>query len=165
MVAEGLNAMHQSGYIHCDIKPNNILINNESGAISIIDLGQCCKIGTVKPRIQGTPDYIAPEQVKRMHLDQRTDIFNLGATMYWALTGKNVPTLIPQANDLAAMLGPKTFAAPHEVYSKIPMSVSNLVVDCVKEDPSKRPRTMSDIISRLDLMIHSIFAKRKTGGQ
>jgi serine/threonine-protein kinase len=164
MVAEGLGAMHQQGYIHCDIKPNNILINNESGAISIIDLGQGCKIGTVKPRIQGTPDYIAPEQVKRMHLDARTDIFNLGATMYWALTGKNVPTLIPQANDIAALMGQKNFAAPHEVYNKIPLSVSNLVVDCVKEDPSKRPRSMSDLITRLDLLIHSIFAKR-IGGQ
>ena len=164
MVAEGLNAMHQQGYIHCDIKPNNIMINNESGAIKIIDLGQGCKIGTVKPRIQGTPDYIAPEQVKRMHLDQRTDIFNLGATMYWALTGKNVPTLIPQSNDLAAMLGQKDFAAPHKIYSKIPIGVSNLVVDCVKEEPSKRPNSMSDIISRLDLLIHSVFAKR-IGGQ
>ncbi|MEN6385843.1 MAG: serine/threonine-protein kinase [Phycisphaerales bacterium] len=164
MVAEGLSAMHQQGYIHCDIKPNNILINNESGAISIIDLGQGCKIGTVKPRIQGTPDYIAPEQVKRMHLDARTDIFNLGATMYWALTGKNVPTLIPQANDIAAMMGQKDFAAPHEIYSKIPLSVSKLVVDCVREEPFQRPKSMADIISRLDLLIHSIFAKR-IGGQ
>jgi len=164
MVAEGLNAMHQQGYIHCDIKPNNILINNESGAICIIDLGQGCKIGTVKPRIQGTPDYIAPEQVKRMHLDQRTDIFNLGATMYWALTGKNVPTLIPQANDLASLLGSKGFVPPHEIYSKIPLSVSNLVVDCVREEPSKRPKSMSELITRLDLLIHSIFAKRM-GGQ
>jgi serine/threonine-protein kinase len=164
MVAEGLNAMHQQGFIHCDIKPNNILINNESGAISIIDLGQGCKIGTVKPRIQGTPDYIAPEQVKRMHLDGRTDIFNLGATMYWALTGKNVPTLIPQANDIAAMMGQKDFAAPHEIYSKIPIGVSKLVLDCVREEPFQRPKSMSDIISRLDLLIHSIFAKR-IGGQ
>lgn len=160
MVAEGLNAMHQQGYIHCDIKPNNILFNNETGAIKIIDLGQGCKIGTVKPRIQGTPDYIAPEQVKRLHLDQRTDIFNLGATMYWALTGKNVPTLIPQADDLTALLGQKNFAAPHEIYQKIPIGVSKLVVDCVREEPRQRPKSMSDIISRLDLLIHSIFAKR-----
>ncbi len=164
MVAEGLGAMHQQGYIHCDIKPNNILINNESGAISIIDLGQGCKIGTVKPRIQGTPDYIAPEQVKRMHLDARTDIFNLGATMYWALTGKNVPTLIPQGNDLAALLGQKGLTAPHQIYKKIPLSVSNLVVDCVKEEPSKRPKSMANVVTRLDLLIHSIFAKR-IGGQ
>ena len=64
MVAAGLNAMHQQGFVHCDIKPNNILIN-KNGAIKIIDLGQSCPIGTIKSRIQGTPDYIAPEQVQR----------------------------------------------------------------------------------------------------
>ncbi|MFA6187051.1 MAG: serine/threonine-protein kinase [Phycisphaerae bacterium] len=163
MVATGLGAMHQFGYIHCDIKPNNILIN-DSGSIKIIDLGQGCKIGTVKPRIQGTPDYIAPEQVKRKHLDQRTDIFNLGATMYWAVTGKNVPTLIPQNNDLSALLGNRDFPAPHEVHRKIPLGVSNLIVDCVREEPERRPKSMSELVSRLDLLIHSIFAK-KIGGQ
>jgi len=159
MVADGLNAMHQQGYIHCDIKPNNILIN-ESGAIRIIDLGQGCKIGTVKPRIQGTPDYIAPEQVKRRHLDRRTDVFNLGATMYWALTGKNVPTLIPQSNDISAMLGQRTFSSPHQLYRRIPRGISNLVMDCVKEEPANRPSSMADVISRLDLLIHSVFAKK-----
>ncbi len=159
MIADGLNAMHQQGYIHCDIKPNNILIN-ESGAIKIIDLGQGCKIGTIKPRIQGTPDYIAPEQVKRKHLDQRTDVFNLGATMYWALTGKNVPTLIPQSNDISAMLGQRQFPTPHQLRRRIPIGVSNLVMDCVREEPEKRPSSMAEIISRLDLLIHSIFAKK-----
>jgi len=159
MVADGLNAMHQQGYIHCDIKPNNILIN-ESGAFKIIDLGQGCKIGTIKPRIQGTPDYIAPEQVKRRHLDQRTDVFNLGATMYWALSGKNVPTLIPQSNDISALLGQRQFLSPHQLRQRIPIGVSNLVMDCVKEEPEKRPPSMADIISRLDLLIHSIFAKK-----
>jgi serine/threonine-protein kinase len=163
MVATGLNAMHQCGYIHCDIKPNNILIN-DSGSIKIIDLGQGCKIGTIKPRIQGTPDYIAPEQVKRKHLDQRTDIFNLGATMYWAVTGKNVPTLIPQNNDLSSMLGQRDFPAPHEIHRRIPLGVSKLIVDCVKEEPQRRPSSMSELVSRLDLLIHSIFAK-KIGGQ
>ncbi|MHB0946447.1 MAG: serine/threonine protein kinase [Sedimentisphaerales bacterium] len=163
MVATGLGAMHQCGYIHCDIKPNNILINS-SGSIKIIDLGQGCKIGTIKPRIQGTPDYIAPEQVKRQHLDQRTDIFNLGATMYWAVTGKNVPTMIPQNNDLSAMAGQRDFPAPHEVHRKIPLGVSKLIVDCVKEEPQRRPNSMSELVSRLDLLIHSIFAK-KIGGQ
>jgi serine/threonine protein kinase len=163
MVADGLGAMHQQGYIHCDIKPNNILIS-EPGAIKIIDLGQGCKIGTVKPRIQGTPDYIAPEQVKRKHLDQRTDVFNLGATMYWAMTGKNVPTLIPQSHDISAILGSRKFLSPREMFNRIPIGVSNLVMDCVKEEPERRPNSMTDVISRLDLLIHSIFTK-KLGNQ
>jgi serine/threonine-protein kinase len=159
MVATGLNAMHQQGYVHCDIKPNNILFNSKSGSIKIIDLGQSCRIGTVKPRIQGTPDYIAPEQVRRKPLGPKTDIFNLGATMYWALTGKNVPTLIPKKNEYGLPVI-EPLRAPREIKKRIPTSVSKLVVDCVKDDPAERPTNMMTVVSRLDLMIHSIFSDR-----
>ncbi len=155
MVATGLNAMHQHGFVHCDIKPNNILIS-KSGPIKIIDLGQSCKIGTIKTRIQGTPDYIAPEQVKRRPLSPKTDIFNLGATMYWALTGKHAPTLIPKKNKFGL---PVTVPrrAPHELKKQLPTGISKLVMDCIEDDPANRPSNMMTVISRLDLMVHSIF--------
>jgi serine/threonine protein kinase len=159
MVANGLHAMHQRGFVHCDIKPNNILFN-PSGAVKIIDLGQSCRIGARKQRIQGTPDYIAPEQVRREPLDQRTDIFNLGATMYWAFTGKNVPTLIPKGDTLGMAMPVKEFQAPNEIHKRIPLGVSKLIMDCVKDRPSDRPTTMGDVMSRLDLLIHSILGPK-----
>ncbi len=159
MVADGLNTMHQRGYVHCDIKPNNILMS-ESGSIKIIDLGQSCKIGTTKPRIQGTPDYIAPEQVRRKPLGPKTDVFNLGATMYWALTGHNVPTLIPKKIDDLSLVIPQSCPPPHELKKRIPLGVSKLVMDCVEDDPAKRPRNMMAVISRLDLIIHSILGDK-----
>lgn len=155
MVANGINAMHQQGYIHCDIKPNNILLS-KSGTIKIIDLGQSCKIGTIKRRIQGTPDYIAPEQVRRAPLGPKTDVFNLGATMYWALTGKNVPTLIPKKDTLDVLVK-QPLRAPHEIQKQISEPISKLVMDCVKEDPIQRPKNMLEIISRLDVLIHGIL--------
>jgi len=164
MVASGLNAMHQHGFVHCDIKPNNILIN-KSGSIKIIDLGQSCKIGTVKPRIQGTPDYIAPEQVKRKPLGPKTDIFNLGATMFWALTGKHAPTMIPKKNKIGLPIV-ETRRAPHELKKQLPTGISKLVMDCIEDDPAHRPRNMMTVMSRLDLMVHSIFGgKIKTNNK
>ena len=156
MVSSGLNSMHQHGYIHCDIKPNNILLN-KAGSIKIIDLGQSCKIGTIKRRIQGTPDYIAPEQVRRNPLGPKTDVFNLGATMYWSLTGKNVPTLIPKKDTLDVWIR-QPLRAPHELHRLIPEPVSNLVMDCVKENPAERPRNMVEVGSRLDILIHGILS-------
>ena len=155
MVASGLDAMHRRGFVHCDIKPNNIIIN-KSGSIKIIDLGQSCKIGTIKSRIQGTPDYIAPEQVKRKPMGPKTDIFNLGATMYWALTGKHAPTLIPKKNKLGLPIT-EPRRAPHELKTQIPAGISKLVMDCIEDDPANRPRNMVTVISRLDSMVHSIF--------
>ena len=160
MVATGLNAMHEAGFVHCDIKPNNILIAPE-GSIKIIDLGQSCKIGAIKTRIQGTPDYIAPEQVLRQHLSHRTDIFNLGATMYWALTGKNIPTLIPSQQDVGRAAAQKAKCrSPHEIYKKIPKKLSDIVMQCIQQKPSDRPANMAEIISRLDVMIRAIFSNK-----
>ena len=157
MVATALNGMHQRGYVHCDIKPNNILISDE-GSIKIIDLGQSCKIGAIKSRIQGTPDYIAPEQVHKQHLSHRTDIFNFGATMYWALTGKNVPTLIPLKSDIGMPVNQKKeFRTPCQVYKQIPKNVSDIVMRCVEEKPSKRPENMAEIIATFDGFIRDIF--------
>ncbi len=155
LVATAMNAMHQQGFVHCDMKPNNILLS-KSGSIKIIDLGQSCKIGTVKSRIQGTPDYIAPEQVKRKPLGPKTDIFNLGATMYWALTGKHAPTLIPKKNKFGIpVVEPRR--SPHEIKPQLPASLSRLVMDCIEEDPVNRPSNMMAVIQRLDLMVHNIF--------
>lgn len=159
MVASGLNAMHQQGYVHCDIKPNNILLS-ESGSLRIIDLGQSCRIGTVKQRIQGTPDYIAPEQVRRRPLGPKTDIFNLGATMYWALTGENVPTLIPRKTDELSLVGPPPLQSPHQLKSQIPEELSDLVMECAKDDPAERPANMLAVVSRMDMMVHSILGNR-----
>jgi len=160
LVATGLYAMHQRGFVHCDIKPNNILLG-KSGAIKIIDLGQGCPIGTRKARIQGTPDYIAPEQVNRQPLGPKTDIFNLGATMYWALTGKNIPTLIPTRRNGFGLLEPRrAFQSPHELKPQIPQEVSDLVMDCIKDNPAERPQDMLQVVSRLDRMIQQIFGQR-----
>jgi len=159
MVADGINGLHNVGLLHCDMKPNNIIIA-DNGSICVIDLGQSCSIGTVKPRIQGTPDYIAPEQVKRKPLGTQTDVFNLGASIYWALTGKFVPTLIPTRTidriEIASekRIGPPP--SPHEIKPQIPVGVSNLIMECIQKRPVDRPADMPTLISRLDLLIHSI---------
>ena len=159
MVATGLNAIHQCGFIHCDMKPNNILLNR-SGAIKIIDLGQSCRIGTTKTRIQGTPDYIAPEQVKRLPLSPQTDVFNFGATMYWALTGKNVPTLIPGRKNGVVLLEKKECPTPRDLKPLIPSTISQMVMNCVQDEPIDRPRDMTQIVSTLDILIQEIFGDR-----
>lgn len=157
MVAVALNAMHEKGYVHCDIKPNNILFNKKGG-IKIIDLGQSCRLGHIKKRIQGTPDYIAPEQVRREHLSHRTDIFNLGATMYWALTGKNIPTLIPKKDEFGLVIDESSsFKSPHEMFRKIPKSLSDLVMECTNDKPAERPSNMLEITTRLDELIREIL--------
>ena len=149
-VAGGLDALHEAGYVHADIKPNNIMLTGE-GRVKIIDFGQSCRIGQKKERIQGTPDYIAPEQVRRMPLDRRTDLFNLGATMYWVLTNRPYPTDIqPDAKPGGYQIaGPKV--APKDLVRSIPEALSKLVMECCAKRPDKRPADMKQLIARLDV--------------
>ena len=154
--AAGLQAMHNMGFVHCDIKPNNIL-RGEDGTVKVIDFGQSCKIGTIKDRIQGTPDYIAPEQVKRKPVSHKTDIFNLGATIYWAATGKNIPTLYTVERGDNSFLLDAAIETPQQLNPLVPPALSNLVMECISNRPEKRPATMDAVIHRLELSRHIIL--------
>jgi serine/threonine protein kinase len=149
--AQGLKAMHAMGYVHCDIKPNNIL-RSGSGTVKVIDYGQSAKIGTVKERIQGTPDYIAPEQVARKPISVQTDVFNLGATMYWAVTGRHIPTLYTvNRKGENSFLVDERFDTPQDLNPKVPNALSNLVMECIATQPRNRPSNMDQVVTRLEL--------------
>jgi serine/threonine-protein kinase len=153
-VAEGLHALHQHGYAHADIKPNNILLTRDGG-LKIIDFGQSCPLGHAKQRIQGTPDFIAPEQVHRAEIDQRTDVYNLGATMYWVVTGKWFRTLVTVASPTArriALESQRDNDPPHELDPRVPLPLSRLILECCEAAKERRPRDMREVLSRLEVV-------------
>jgi serine/threonine protein kinase len=154
-VAKALQAMAEAGFVHCDLKPANILIN-VAGQVKVIDLGQACKTHTAKPRIQGTPDYIAPEQVKRLAVTPRTDVYNLGATIYWALTGQNIPTLYTAGRSDNSFLVDDRVSTPHELNPLVPENLSNLVMECIRVNPAKRPADCGEVARRLEVIGFSL---------
>jgi serine/threonine protein kinase len=148
-IAEAIHHMNASGFVHADLKPNNIIITKE-GDVKVIDLGQSCRLGTIKDRIQGTPDYIAPEQVQCEPLDARTDVFNFGATLYWVLTGKPIPSLMP-GNGAVQFKNDMRLTPPDVLNPDVSKPLNKLVLDCVELAPRRRPQNMQHVATRLKM--------------
>lgn len=165
--AQGLAYMHDQGFVHADMKPNNIIVDDKNN-VKIIDLGQSCKLGTIKERIQGTPEYIAPEQVHRRAITGKTDVYNLGAAIYWALTRQYVPSALGGQDSLVSSLDdamiPK--AKPvQELNPRVPDMLAELTMACVQIDPDDRPE-MPTVVDRLNLIrgkLHAEAVMKKSG--
>lgn len=153
--AQGLQALHQLGFVHCDLKPNNILVDSD-GKVKVIDLGQACPVGTIKKRIQGTPDFISPEQVKREPVTIQTDVYNLGATFYNILSGKKLPTLFTLKKSQNSFLLADAIPSPRELNPRVPENLSNLIMDCCHTNPARRPNDMGVLCTRLEAIQYSL---------
>ena len=150
--AHGLHAMHLAGFVHADIKPNNIMITAD-GSVKLIDFGQSSTIHQAKPRIQGTIDYMAPEQAQRGVLDQRTDVFGLGAALHRVVTGKPVLTEMNQTVGLhsQSLIGKRMSQIREPSNVELPACVARLIDDCCQSDPADRIFDMPTLIERISL--------------
>ena len=147
--ATALAAVHHYRWLHCDTKPNNIL-RDAAGNVKVIDFGQACQAGTSKVRIQGTPDFIAPEQARCDQLSYYTDVYNLGATLYWALTsGRRVPTMLTVGKRERDVVREQKYPAPRELNPDVPAGLSDLVMACLRGEPMHRPQGMDEVIRGL----------------
>lgn len=161
-VARGLDALHRAGFVHADLKPSNILVTPE-GDVKLIDLGQSARIHEAKVRIQGTIDYMAPEQVQRGVLDQRTDIFAVGAALHRIMTGKPVKTDMNQTISLHSqnLVGRRVSEISESGMLRLPACISRLIEDCCESDPDDRIQDISTLIERIELA-RTIVAKPST---
>jgi eukaryotic-like serine/threonine-protein kinase len=149
-VAAGLAHMHRRGVFHADLKPNNILYGKR-GEVKVIDYGLAWIKGEPKDRVQGTPEYMAPETVRSKVINERTDIYNLGATMYRITTMKLPPSFVPGADSLR--IGSKAFSSMltpvQELNKAVPTRLADLIHKCLSYDPERRPERVGEVLEEL----------------
>jgi serine/threonine protein kinase len=150
-IASAMVHMHRRQVVHADLKPGNVMLSR-TGQVKVIDFGLAWIKGQAKDRVQGTPEYMAPETVKRKIVNERTDIFNFGATMYKLMTFR-LPPPTGAAGDGVA-LDAKTWTCRLEPVAKFnkeaPYELCNLVEKCLSYNALERPEHMSDVAAVLD---------------
>jgi serine/threonine protein kinase len=149
-VAAGLAHMHRRGVCHADLKPNNLMLSR-AGDVKILDYGLARVKGEARDRVQGTPEYMAPEQARGGTVNERTDLFNLGATMYRLMTFRLPP------NTLTAIDGvPMDAKAYHGLLKPIqecnpesPRPLCNLIHRCLSFKAQQRPQNAGEVQEEL----------------
>ena len=154
-IAEALDyAWQEEKLVHRDIKPDNIMLTS-NGRAKLADLG-LAKVGndpgsTEGEEVMGTPQYISPEQLTGDPLDNRTDIYCLGATFYHFLTGR-FPYEGASAVEIARQHLDGTLIPPNQVNPNIPEAVSRVVEKMMAKDPAQRYQNAGQLAEDLALI-------------
>jgi len=156
-IASGLRHMHSRGIYHGDLKPSNVMLTR-AGAVKIIDFGTAWIKGKPKDRVQGTPQYMAPEQVSLKVVDVRTDLYNFGALMYRMLTGSYANFGVSAEGDGLARLsvfegdlrGVKPrIEPPMAINPDVPGTLNEAVMACLELRPEARPAGAFEVKHKL----------------
>ena len=156
-MAVALEHVHESGFMHLDFKPENVLLTrNASLRLVDFDLAQP---KPDKPRRMsdnpGTPAYMAPEQIRRQPIDHRVDIFAFGVSAYELLTNrKPFPGDSPEEILRRQIDRSQDFVAPRELNPDIPAALEKAILKCLERDPDKRYPYMSVLVRDLQAALY-----------
>jgi serine/threonine protein kinase len=152
-VADGLAAAHQQGLIHRDIKPGNILIEKDVSRVMITDFGLARAADdaglTQTGWIAGTPHYMSPEQARGDSLDSRSDLFSLGALMYFIATGRE-PFRAEKPFAVLQKIISVSPTPPQELNPELPSIVADLITKLLEKNPQERYQSASEVRDRLE---------------
>ncbi len=151
-ICEGLAEAHRLGVVHRDLKPQNIMVDEEGNA-RIMDFGIARSLkakGITGAGVMiGTPEYMSLEQVEGKDIDQRSDIYSLGVILYEMVTGK-----VPFEGDTPFTIGMKHKSEmpkdPKALNAQIPEDLNRLILKCLEKDKENRYQSTGEIVSELE---------------
>jgi len=153
---------HRHGVVHRDIKPDNILLSEDSALVADFGIAKALSEATGTHRALttvgisvGTPAYMAPEQSVGDAVDQRADIYSIGAVAYEMLTGEHL-FAGKSAQQLMAAHVMETPAPLSTKACSVPAPLASLVMRCLEKDPAKRPQSADDLLRELDAAVTPI---------
>ena len=148
-VSMGLEAAHNHGIVHRDVKPQNIIISTD-GKVKVTDFGiaRAASSNTISSNVMGSVHYSSPEQVRGGYSDEKSDIYSLGITLYEMVTGR-----VPFDGDTTVAIAIKHLQeemVPPSVYTPdLPYSLEQIIFKCTQKSVGRRYEKMEDVISDL----------------
>ena len=165
-IARGLAAAHEKGFAHRDLKPENVMIT-AGDHVKILDFGLAKGLAreaakddhtgpiltelTMTGTILGTASYMAPEQIRELPADLRTDIFSLGAILYELLSGKRAFDGASHADRMAAILNSEPAPLDPAIEDALP-GIGRVIAHCLEKGPQARFQSASDLAFALELL-------------
>ncbi|MGE0711982.1 MAG: serine/threonine-protein kinase [Planctomycetota bacterium] len=156
-LVKALEFAHESKVLHRDIKPANILLQRD-GRVRLTDFGLAKVLGTESLTrtgdVIGTPVYMSPEQARaqRDRIDERTDIYQLGATFYHLLTGRR-PFDGKGIGEVLVMIVREPPRRPSTYRPEIPDALEAIVLRCMEKDPVKRFQSAAELRAALEALV------------
>lgn len=149
-IAEGLLCAHTNGIVHRDIKPQNIIINNDNiPKVTDFGIAQGTSKNTMTERdIIGSVHYFSPEQAKGDKTDQRSDIYSLGLVFYEMLTGE-MPFDGENPISIALKQVHENITIPSKINHEIPKAFDELILNMTQKDPSRRYYSLNEVLMDL----------------
>ncbi len=156
-VAKGLEHAHKAGLVHRDVKPQNIILTKE-GVTKLTDLGLARQEGDLeaaeaeKGKAFGTPFYISPEQIRGAHdVDFRADLYSLGATLYYMVTGK-VPFDAPTPREVMVKHLKEKLIPPEKVNRFVSTHLSLVIRVCMAKSRRERYQSTAELVQDLEAL-------------
>ena len=148
-VSMGLEAAHNRGIVHRDVKPQNIIISTD-GKVKLSDFGiaKATSSNTISSNVMGSVHYSSPEQVRGGYSDYKSDIYSLGITLYEMVTGR-----VPFDGDTTVAIAIKhlqeEIEAPSKYTPNLPFSLEQIILKCTQKSPDRRYKNMAELIDDL----------------
>ena len=148
-VARGIEAAHNKGIIHRDIKPQNIIISTE-GKVKVTDFGiaRAASSNTISADVMGSVHYASPEQARNGFVDGKSDIYSLGIVMYEMVTGR-----VPFDGDTTVAVAiqhlQEEIVAPSAYAPNLPISMEKIILKCTQKNPDRRYESMTALLADL----------------
>ena len=148
-VAWALAYSHSQGLVHRDVKPDNILLEFSTGRALVADFGIAAATGdTTGDGVAGTPEFMSPEQALGGDIDARSDIYGLGATAFYAFSGR-LPFEGHTATEILAKQVTETPPPLASLGLSVPRKLASLIDRCLAKDPANRPPSAETLAEQL----------------